>query len=177
MALYLLPTLMYENAQRVLATSSQMVSSQIVSSQIASSQDVNWREVVLLLPVLGGAISTIHLVIHGLIVIFKETPKPKALVRDVQVDINQSLYPDFHSTGTPWSYMDEVGGRRVFYFKILRAVFSSLLLIIVGIGQTFGGSSGRTRIIGSKNIDIVEKGGMFTLYVRFQILCLRFDAI
>lgn len=147
---------MDEGGQRVL----------VASSLLVSSQDVNWREVVLLLPVLGGGLSTLHLVIHGLVALFKGQTKSKVLIPDGQVGINRRVDPDSDST-TSWSYIDEIGGRGAFTFKILRAVVSTLLLIIVGSVPAFGERSSRTIAIGSENIDVVEKWGMLTFYVRF----------
>ena len=147
---------MDESGQRVL----------VASSLLVSSPDVNWREVVLLLPVLGGALSTLHLVIHGLVALFKRQTKSKVSILDGQVGTNRRVDPDSDST-TSRSYIDEIGGRGAFTFKILRAVVSTLLVIAVGTVQAFGRRSDRTITIGSENIDVVEKWGMLTIYVRF----------
>jgi len=125
-------------------------------SLLRSSASSNWRDVVVLLPILGGALSVLHLSFHALhIALIKKRSKPLSAESD----------PD--DAQAPLSYVEQLGGRGVFDFRVIRAIVALALFASVGVVQVVCGEGVRT-LLGSQweNVKDVEIWGMFGIYVR-----------
>ena len=116
------------------------------------------QDVVVLLPIFCAALSVLHLSFHALHV---------ALIKKRSKLSNTELGAE--DIEVPSSYVGQLGGRGVYTFRVVRAVFALALFASVGVVQVVCGEGVRT-LINVHNVSLgdaksLEVWGMFGVYV------------
>lgn len=117
----------------------------------------DWKDVVVLLPIVGGALSVLHLSVYALRVALI---KKRSKLSEAELDTED--------TSSSSSYVEQLGGRGVFTFRVIRAIAALALFGVVGIVQVVRGEKTLLNVhsVNWADVNIVETWGMFSIYVR-----------
>ena len=147
---------------------------EVLWTAVVAKAKTSWRDVVLLLPILGGALSALHLIFYALHLVLARKRAAKAKKADIpNLNSNHKTDDGAQEYFASLPYVDQLGGRGVVAFRIVRLVFALALFSAVGLVQLITGlgvrQGEREMIYLGKGIRVrdVEVWGMFGIYVRF----------